>query len=346
VFASKIVERALALNFERCGVVGVDKMKGFGEKLTERIERFPESEGMYRRFFSFADPREQIPWAASVVVCSWRYGVYSAPKGLEGRIGKSYLFDERRDSDSEGYRARAALQQYMTEELGLRVAASHDYGITSCRWAAHSAGIGTIRNNNFFYGDHGSYYSLSVFLTDREMEYIHTPTHKPCSDGCGLCVKNCPTGALAAPYAMRGVTCVSFLTNKAPNNALFERYSSKIGDWIYGCDVCQDVCPFNHGQTGDREFPGLEELSGSLSLENIVTMDYGFLRSQIVPKFWYIEEKDVWKWKRNALFALLNRKKVSPDEDDRRKAAFAIALEDEDPRIRVLAEKISEKPIS
>ncbi|MDR3231165.1 MAG: hypothetical protein LBT65_06980 [Synergistaceae bacterium] len=337
--ALKITERAVALNFERCGIIAVDRMKGYGEKVAARIRRFPESEGMYGRFMAFADPRQQFPWARSVVVCSWRYGVYRVPEGLDGRIGKAYLFDERRNPQSDGYRARTTLERYMTDELGLRVASSHDYGITSCRWAAMAAGIGTIRRNNFFYGDHGSWYSLVVFLTDEEMEYIHVPTQKPCSDGCNLCVKNCPTSALAEPYATCGTACVSFLTNKARNEALFEKHSAQIGEWVYGCDVCQDVCPFNRGQlSGDEKFSGLTELADALSLEKIVAMDYDYLRDVVAPKFWYIEPEDVWRWKRNALFALRNRR------DDHYEAALRTAREDSDERVRALAEKLTKGP--
>jgi epoxyqueuosine reductase len=330
--ALKIIEKAASLNFERCGIVGVDKMREYGTKVAERIARFPESAGMYRRFLAFAEPERDFPWARSVVACSWRQGVYRVPEGLDGLIGKHYLFDGRRDRNSDDYRARIAFESYMTEDLGLRTASSHDYGITSCRWAAFASGIGTIRRNNFFYGDHGSYYSLTVFLVDEAMEYTYAPAHKPCPDNCNLCVKNCPTGALAEPYATCGSTCVSFLTNKVPDNGAFEKYSSKIGSWIYGCDVCQDVCPFNRGQRSENEeFPGLGELSASISLEKIVTMDYAYLRGAIAPKFWYIEVEDLWKWKRNALSAMRNTGHKNY------RAALTAALHDEDERVRRLA---------
>jgi epoxyqueuosine reductase len=330
--ALKIVEKAASLNFERCGIVGVDKMREYGAKVTERIARFPESAGMYRRFLAFAEPDRDFPWARSVVACSWHLGAYRVPEGLAGLIGKHYLFDERRDRNSDAYRARVALERCMTEELGLRVASSHDYGITSCRWAAFASGIGTIRRNNFFYGDHGSYYSLMVFLVDEAMEYTYAPKHKPCSDHCNLCVKHCPTGALAEPYATCGVACVSFLTNKAPDNGAFEKHSPKTGSWIYGCDVCQDVCPFNRGEwSEDKAFPGLEELSASISLEKIVTMDYARLRETVASKLWYIKIGDLWKWKRNALSAMRNTGHKNY------KTALAAALHDEDERVRRLA---------
>jgi epoxyqueuosine reductase len=310
--ALRIAEQAASLSFERCGIVGMERMREYGEKLAARIERFPEAAGMYGRFFAFADPRQAFPWARSVVACSWRYGVYRVPEEFDGLVGKSYLFDERRNAESDGFRARTALEQYMKEELGLRVASSHDYGITSCRWAALSAGLGVIRRNNFFYGDHGSYYALIVFLVNEEMEHVHVPQSRPCSDNCNLCVKHCPTGALAEPYATCGPACVSFLTNKTRSEALFGKYASKLGSWVYGCDVCQDVCPFNRGKlSGEEEFPGIKELAAAFSLEKILTMDDAYLRDVVAPKFWYIEAENVWMWKRNALNALSNARQTA-----------------------------------
>ncbi|MDR1375966.1 MAG: hypothetical protein LBJ22_00530 [Synergistaceae bacterium] len=333
--AAKIAEKAVSLNFERCGIVSVDRMREYGVKVADRIARFLESAGMYRRLFAFAELDRHYPWARSVVVCSWPLKTYRVPGALAGLISKNYLFDGRRDQNSEEYRARTAFERCMKKEFGLRVASSHDYGITSCRWAAYASGIGTIRRNNFLYGDHGSYYSLTVFLIDEEMEYTHSLTHKPCPDSCNLCVKHCPTGALAEPYATCGTACVSYLTNKAPDNGAFEKYASRIGNWIYGCDVCQDVCPFNKGQWGEDEFPGLEKLNATISLEKIVAMNYTYLREAIAPKFWYIGEQNLWKWKRNALSAMKNTGHKNYE------AALTVALHDEDERIRNLAVRLS-----
>ncbi|GHV34135.1 Fe-S oxidoreductase [Synergistales bacterium] len=332
-FAEKIVNKAVSLNFEKCGIIGVDAMKGYGEKLANRIERFPETEKMLRNFAHFADPRQKFPWAKSVVICSWRVGVYRIPYNLNGLIGKHYLVDGRRNKAADAYRGNMLLEKYMTDELHMHAASAHDSGITSCRWAAMSAGIGSIRKNNFFYGDHGSYYALSAFLIDQDLEYIHTPTHKPCSDSCNLCVKNCPTRSLAEPYAMCSFACVSYLTNKCYDNGAFAPLSSEIGGWIYGCDVCQDVCPHNKGEwLGDRDFPGLDELAGEISPEKVVMMDYEYLRNVISPKFWYIAPDDVWVWKRNALNAMRNGR------DKRYEAAIISACSDEDGRVRAIAE--------
>jgi epoxyqueuosine reductase len=331
--AKKIFDKAAALGFERCGIINAGAMKGFADKLAERIARFPETERSLRFMLPFSAPAEKSPWGRSIVVCSRRYGSYRIPENLNGLIGKAYQCDERRDRKSDGYRDGILLEEYMRNELGLRTASEADSWTTAYRWAALAAGLGVIRRNNFFYGDHGSYYTLSAFLIDEELEYIHTPAAETCPDNCDRCVKNCPSGALADPYATCMLTCVSYLTSKEGNEEAFRRHRKEIGGWIYGCDVCQDVCRFNRGQlSGEREFPGLAELSGMISLEKVLLMDYDCLREVISPKFWYINPDEVWKWKRNALSAMLN------DYDSRYHAAIATACHDEDEHVRAASE--------
>jgi epoxyqueuosine reductase len=331
----KIVGRAASLGFERCGIIGLDAMKSFAEKLAERISRFPESEQSLKFIGAFMTPEEKFQWGRSVVVCSWRNGVYRVPEHLDGLIGKAYLSDGRRDEKSDEYRASRGLVSYMSDELGLRVSSSADGWVAPYRWAAQLTGLGVIRKNNFFYGDHGSYYSLSAFLIDCDLEHIYVSDAAPCPENCGLCVRSCPTASLGAPFAMNMTTCVSYLTALSRDEEAFKKHSWETGGWVYGCDVCQDVCPFNKGQlTGETEFPGLEELSRNISLEKIVTMDYGYLRDVMAVKFWYIGRDDVWKWKRNALTAMLN------NYNEAYSAAIEAACEDEDGRVRETARMV------
>ena len=169
------------------------------------------------------------------------------------------------------------------------------------------AGIGIIRRNNFFYTERGSWNHLEAFLIGEPLEYIETCAVRPCPDGCSLCVKACPTGALCAPYTMNPAACVSALTTWSGWDLTTEPLRAKMGRWAYGCDVCQDVCPFNRGAwSGGEEFPGLSELAKYLPLTEIVEADYDTLKNIVQPAFWYIPADKVWRYKTNALNVMLN----------------------------------------
>ena len=116
-----------------------------------------------------------------------------------------------------------------------------------------------------------------------------------------------------------------------------EKYKKEIDSWVFGCDICQDVCPFNKDKwTEDEDFPVLEELSEHISLEKIIEMDYEFLKDVMNPKFWYISKDDVWRWKTNALNAMLN------NYEPKYNKYIDMALHDENEKVREMASYVKE----
>jgi epoxyqueuosine reductase len=108
------------------------------------------------------------------------------------------------------------------------------------------------------------------------------------------------------PFQMNGVTCVSFLTTFAAC-APDKPYYNQCGTWIFGCDACQDACPFNAAAwSEEEEFPGLKELAEKISYEQILSLDEPDLRCLLAEKFWYIKPDKIWKWKCNVLNAMNN----------------------------------------
>jgi len=304
--ALEVVDKAIEVGFDKCGIIPVEMMSGYEEKLEERMERFPRIREKYEAFRSFAHLRDNYPWAGAVVICSFWYGRYHIPDGLQGCIAKYYLTDGRRNTESQGYRTSIVFEKYLAD-CGFQVATDRDFGITALRWAAMQAGIGIVRKNNFFYTEKGSYQYLEAFLIDAPLQYITENHIRPCAEKCNLCMQACPTGSLEAPYRMCRNTCVSCLTTWDGWDLRSEPLQNKLGKWIYGCDACQDACPYNKNAWKDEEeFPHLEEWGKGLTYAKIVLSDYSWLASVIQPQLWYIPKGKEWRYKTNALSAMLN----------------------------------------
>jgi epoxyqueuosine reductase len=172
------------------------------------------------------------------------------------------------------------------------------------------AGLGIIRKNNFFYTRSGSWVSLEAWLTDREMELVGSSSLPPCPQECNRCITACPTASLSSAYTMLPNSCVSFLTTFGGRDLPNEPLAKKFGKCVYGCDVCQNVCPLNENKWEETEdFPGVAELSPYLTAENILRMEDKFYREKVQPKFFYLSLDDLWKWKVNALCFMRNNYK-------------------------------------
>ena len=109
-------------------------------------------------------------------------------------------------------------------------------------WAAKS-GLGWIgKNSNLITQKGGSFYFIAELIIDLELDY-DTPTTDHCGS-CTACLDACPTEAIVAPYVVDGSKCISYFTIELKDN-LPQEMKGKFDDWMFGCDVCQDVCPWN-----------------------------------------------------------------------------------------------------
>lgn len=309
LLTTQIKIAALKMGYEKCGIIKISEMSGYEEKLNERIERIPEAKPYYENFYKFAHLQDIYPWAKSIVICVRQYGKYYIPEHLKGLIAKYYLVDSRTDEHTKSFNDSLKFEECM-QKIGIKTATERRFGITALRWAALKAGLGLVRKNNFFYTESGSWVYLEAWLIDKELESVEIPTLKECPEHCNLCIKSCPTSSLSQPYTMNRSSCVSCLTTWEGWDLPHEKFNVQMEGWLFGCDVCQDVCPMNKGSwNATEEFPGLAELSQHISLEKILEMDYTFLEQVMQPKFWYIEKTDVWKWKTNAINAMVNEYK-------------------------------------
>ena len=126
-----------------------------------------------------------------------------------------------------------------------------DDGPMNDRAAAERAGIGWFgKNTNILTPSHGSWVFLGQVVTDLDLQ-PDEPLKKTCGS-CVRCIDACPTGAIVAPFVLDNTRCISYLTIEL-RGAIPRDMRPLVGDWIFGCDICQDVCPVNRKSKGSLE---------------------------------------------------------------------------------------------
>src|SRR5262249_45759297 len=146
-----------------------------------------------------------------------------------------------------------------------------DTGAFLERELAARAGLGWFgKSTNLIGPDGNSWILLGTLLTDLDL-----PSDAPVADRCGACtacIDACPTAAIAAPYVVDATRCISYLTVEL-RGAIPGDSRAALGEWAFGCDVCQEVCPWNRevGPVEDGEFVPATHLEGA-SLADLVRL--------------------------------------------------------------------------
>ena len=128
-------------------------------------------------------------------------------------------------------------------------------------WATRS-GLGWIgKNGNLITKGSGSFFFIATLITDLELEY-DDPFAKDYCGSCNRCVETCPTGAILPDKTINGSQCISYFTIELKDSLIPDDMKGKFQNWMFGCDVCQDVCPWNRFSQPHNEphFSPLPEL--------------------------------------------------------------------------------------
>jgi epoxyqueuosine reductase len=253
------------------------------------------------------DPGEPSPPRARVARYAWtdHYGALGVSLGV--------VADTLIDA---GWRARVVLDDNALVD----------------REAAYRAGLGWYgKNANLLLPGRGSWFVLGSVVTDAPLE----PSAGPEPDGCGTCTRcldGCPTGAIVAPGVVDARRCLAWLV-QAPGSFPPE-HRVALGDRIYGCDDCQEVCPPNRlsSRRGDAARAESEDVDALVDLLQLLGSDDEALLAR--HGRWYIARRDPVHLRRNALVALGN---IGDPSDPRVVDAIAEALRHEEPLVRAHA---------
>ncbi len=119
-------------------------------------------------------------------------------------------------------------------------------------WAAR-AGLGWIgKHTNLITNDYGSWVFIGELLLNLELEYDEQEIADQCGS-CTLCIDACPTGAIVEPYVLDANLCISHATIESRALEMRPEVAPKLEGWVYGCDICQDVCPWNQASPVTNE---------------------------------------------------------------------------------------------
>jgi len=241
----RIRQQAEALGFVAVGIAAAEPLDPEGKRLREWLDRgFHGAMGwMASRFAERIDPREVLSDVLSVVVVARNYYtpvVHSEHPGT-GRISRYAWGDDYHRVVLDPLQS---LSRWMEREFpGETCKAYVDTGPNMEKAWAQRAGIGWIgKNGNVITQAVGSWVFLGVLLTTLELR-----ADPPALDHCGscrLCLDACPTGAIVEPYVIDSRQCLSYLTIEHRGDITGD-ITSRFDRWIFGCDVCQDVCPWN-----------------------------------------------------------------------------------------------------
>ena len=251
-----ICEQARGLGFDLCGVAPADAFEELAN-YSAWLERGYAGEMDYLRDPRRSDPRAVLEEARSLIVVALNYN--SAQPYSTEQAGM------QNDDSPRGWISRYAwgddYHEVLREKLNALVArmrkgwpepfearAYVDTGPVVERVAAKYAGLGWLAKNTCLINEElGSWLFLGVIVTTLELEPSLAPGEPPAADLCGncrLCLDACPTQAFAAPYVLDARRCISYLTIEL-RDAIPEELRPAMGKAVIGCDICQDVCPWN-----------------------------------------------------------------------------------------------------
>lgn len=294
---AELTELATELGIDAVGVAPALPYSDTEQLIRERRERglFADMRFTMSRPEVSCHPETLVEGARSVIaaaLCYYREG--PARDADEGRLPRYTWQDEYAD-------LRARL-----DELGRRLGGSYrvvvDHNDHVDRAAAVRAGIAFYGKNTMaITRRHGSWVVLGALVTDVEIE--PSPALELDCGECRLCIDACPTGALDEPGVLDATKCLSYWT-QAPASVP-EPYREEIGDMVYGCDICQDACPWNRGIEKRRRGLDVDEAAaGAVNLVEWLDADGTTLMEDFDRL--YVPRNDPRWLRRNALIAAGN----------------------------------------
>jgi epoxyqueuosine reductase len=262
-----VKQLALQNRFDYCGIAKAQPLNEDARRLEKWLQQGMHGSMKYmENYFDLrVDPTKLVPGAKSVITLLKNY--YPAQSNSEIRISK-YAYGK------DYHEVIKASLRKMIHELQEKIGQFQGRGFVDSApvlersWAQRS-GLGWIgRNGNLITKQTGSFFFIATLIVDVDLNY-DDPFAKDFCGSCKKCVEACPTEAILPDKTINGSKCISYFTIELKDEIIPEEMKGKFNDWMFGCDICQDVCPWNRFSRPNNEeaFQPLPEILNFTSKE-------------------------------------------------------------------------------
>jgi len=248
-----VKQAATSLGFEFCGIAKAQTLDDDASRLEYWLNKGMHGSMKYmeNHFDLRVDPQKLVPGAKSVITLLINYFPSKTQNDNSPKISKYAYGKDYHDV------IKNKLRNFL-QILHGQIGEVHGRGFVDSApvlersWAQRS-GLGWIgKNGNLITKQNGSFYFIATLITDLELDY-DDPFAKDYCGSCTKCIDACPTQAILPDKIVDGSKCISYFTIELKEMTIPSGMKGKFHDWMFGCDVCQDVCPWNRFSKGTDE---------------------------------------------------------------------------------------------
>lgn len=266
ITSEDLKEKAIAFGFHKCGIAAVDaeSEEVRAQHLKAWLALGYQADMAWMSNPKRLDIRACMPEVRSLICVALNYYTpHQRPEGKE--YGKISRYGWGRDYHKVLHKKLKAFANWLSEQdKSIEVRYYADTGPISDKAWAQQAGIGWIaKNGNLITREYGSWVFLGEILTNLVLT-PDRPHTKHCGS-CTRCLEACPTGAIASPFIVDANRCIAYHTIENRAEELPELIKPNLQGWVAGCDICQDVCPWNQRFAKTTDVTEFEPYSGNVS---------------------------------------------------------------------------------
>ncbi len=236
---------AAKLGFDYCGIAKAEMLDADAKRLEQWLNKGMHGKMQYmENYFDLRiDPSKLVPGAKSVITLLMNYYPSQFQKEEAPKIAKYAYGNDYHEVIRE--KLNTLLQQLKNEIGDINGRGFVDSAPVLERTWAQKSGLGWVgKNGNLINNKSGSYFFIATLITDIELDY-DSPNTKDFCGTCTRCIDKCPTEAILPNKVIDGSRCISYYTIELKDALIPANMQGKFDNWMFGCDVCQDVCPWN-----------------------------------------------------------------------------------------------------